>query len=198
MIVEKCRRGHMDCHFDAIAFFWNERKPPASYRMMDPTELGRMIDRHASPLTLYARQWCSAPDDVVQEAFVKLACQTPKPADPAAWLFRVVRNTAISAARATKRRRFHETQAGLRVQSWFADDRTQLDGEAVTAALDSLPIEQREVIIAHLWGDLSFEQIAVLIDSSASTAHRWYMTGLNTLRERLGARCATRKPPTPN
>jgi len=37
---------------------------------MDPTFLGRLIDRHAAALVLYARQWCAAPEDVVQDAFL--------------------------------------------------------------------------------------------------------------------------------
>jgi DNA-directed RNA polymerase specialized sigma24 family protein len=52
-----------------------------------------------------------------------------------------------------------------------------------------LPVEQREVIVAHLWGGLTFEQIGELIDASSSTAHRWYLAGLVTLRERLGVIC---------
>jgi hypothetical protein len=72
--------------------------------MMGPEELGDLIDRHAAALTLYARQWCAAPEDVVQEAFIKLAGLARVPATPAAWLHRVVRNGAISAGRAEQRR----------------------------------------------------------------------------------------------
>jgi len=55
-----------------------------------------------------------------------------------------------------------------------------------------LPIEQREVIVAHVWGGLSFEQIGELIGSSASTAHRWYVAGLTLLRERMGVPCPSK------
>ncbi len=40
---------------------------------MDPADLGRLLDRHARVLELYARQWCSQPEDIVQEAFVSLS-----------------------------------------------------------------------------------------------------------------------------
>ena len=36
-----------------------------------------------------------------------------------------------------------------------------LDPETAAAELRSLPLEQREVIIAHLWGGLSFQEIAL-------------------------------------
>ena len=59
-----------------------------------PELLGRLVDENAAALVLYARQWCSAPEDVVQEAFLKLAAQKPAPDNPVAWLYRVVRNAA--------------------------------------------------------------------------------------------------------
>jgi RNA polymerase sigma-70 factor (ECF subfamily) len=158
--------------------------------MMGPDYLGRLMDEHAAALVLYARQWCSAPEDVVQEAFVKLATQKPSPDHPAAWLYRVVRNRAISAARAEKRRRRHEGIAAARAPVWFrAADGARLDAATATAALTDLPAEQRETIIAHLWGGLTFEQIGELSGSSSSTAHRWYTAGLTALRQKLEAPC---------
>jgi RNA polymerase sigma factor (sigma-70 family) len=69
---------------------------------------------------------------------------------------------------------------------WFdADAETLLDAERATAALRSLPADQREVITLALWSGLTFEQIGELIGCSSSTAHRWYVAGLATLRERL-------------
>ena len=44
---------------------------------MDSEWLGSLVDRYAAVLELYARQWCDAPEDVVQEAFLKLVAQQP-------------------------------------------------------------------------------------------------------------------------
>src|SRR5438309_2325962 len=93
------------------AFFWDALRRPASFLLMGPELLGRLLDQHASALVLYARQWCTAPEDVVQEAFLKLVAQPKPPASPVAWLYRVVRNGALSAARAARRRRHHEAVA---------------------------------------------------------------------------------------
>ena len=71
--------------------------------------LTRLYDEHAPALVLYARQWADASEDVVQEALLKLTCQKRLPDDPVAWLFRVVRNGAISQAREQSRRRKRET-----------------------------------------------------------------------------------------
>ncbi len=165
-------------------------------QVMGPELLGRLVDAHAAALVLYARQWCAAPEDVVQEAFLKLVRQGPA-GDPLPWLYRVVRNAAVSAGRSDRRRRHHETAAAARAPAWFAAaDVAGLDADAATAALASLPLEQREVIVAHLWGGLTFDQIGEVAGCSASTAHRRYAAGLSALRERLGVPCPSR-PATP-
>lgn len=166
---------------------------------MGPDQLSPLVDQHAAVLVLYARQWCAVPEDVVQEAFVKLVAQKKPPDNVAAWLYRVVRNGAISAARASKRRRHHESAAAARTLGWFVPSESGgLDVEAATAALQSLPLEQREVIVAHLWGGLTFDQIGDVTGTSSSTAHRWYLAGLLALRERLGVPCPTKSPiPSP-
>lgn len=157
---------------------------------MGPEELARLLDEHAAALVLYARQWCSAPEDVVQEAFIKLVSQTTPPTSPLHWLYRVVRNGALSAYRSELRRRRHESAAASKIPSWFLPtEAAGLDGVAAAAALASLPLEQREVIVARLWGGLTFEQIAELSGSSSSGVHRRYVAGLTTLRERLGVPC---------
>ncbi len=163
--------------------------------MMGPEGFSRLVDEQSAALLLYARQWCGAPEDVVQEAFLKLAGQVKTPDYPVAWLYRVVRNGAISAARSAQRRRRHEEAAAGRTPAWFIPSEAgQLDGEIASAALAKLPLEQREIIVAHLWGGLTFEQIALLIGSSSSTAHRRYLEGLTALRERLEKPCPTQPP----
>src|SRR5262249_13991846 len=154
-----------------------------------PEFLGRLIDEHAAVLVLYARQWCAAPEDVVQDAFLKLVAQRAPPQNPVGWLYRVVRNAAVSAARSERRRRHHETVAARRTPPWFVSPEAGLDVEEATRALQALPIEQREVIVAHLWGGLTFEQIAELTGGPSSTVHRWYAAGLSALRERLDVPC---------
>src|SRR5262249_735542 len=151
----------------------------------------RLLDEHAAALTLFARQWCAAAEDVVQEAFIKLAAQRPAPDHVVPWLYRVVRNRSLTARRAELRRRHHE-QAAAGARAWFVlPEAAALDIEQVTQALQDLPAEQREVIVAHLWGRLPFEQIADLVGTSSSSAHRWYVRGLAALRERLGESCPT-------
>jgi RNA polymerase sigma factor (sigma-70 family) len=165
---------------------------------MDHELLGHLMDQHAAALTLFARQWCDAPEDVVQETFLKLAGLRALPENPAAWLFRVVRNGAIDAGLAARRRGRYELAAASRSEPWFEDEPRPrpdaIDPDQAAAELKTLPIEEREVIVAHLWGGLTFEQIAVVAGCSSSAAHRLYVRGLTTLRERLGVSCRKSRP----
>src|SRR4029077_12712588 len=98
--------------------------------MMGPEVLGRLIDEHAAALVLYARQWCSTPEDVVQEAFLKLVAQKPLPRNLLPWLYRVVRNGAIGAYRSARRRRRHEAAAASKTPQWFeTNEASAMDAE---------------------------------------------------------------------
>jgi RNA polymerase sigma-70 factor (ECF subfamily) len=159
---------------------------------MSPTDFARLIDAHAAALVLCARQWCAEPEDVVQEAFVKLARQRRPLADPVAWLYRVVRNGAIDAGKMARRRHRREAAAARPVH-WFVEPEIEgLDAEIAVAALQRLAPEEREVIVARHWGGLSFEQIALVVGCSASTAFRRYTAGVDALREQLGVICPNR------
>lgn len=119
----------------------------------------------------------------MQEAFVKLAAFAIDPASPSGWLYRVVRNGAIGAARAEKIRRDRETEAALLAERWFAASDQATRDVADTLAI--LPLEQREVIVARIWGRLTFAEIAKLTGSSAATVHRRFVEGLAFLKEKL-------------
>ena len=66
----------------------------------DAEMLKQLLDRHGGPLVLYARQWCDSPEDVLQESLIKLVRLKKPPDHPVGWIYRAVRNGAISAARA--------------------------------------------------------------------------------------------------
>src|SRR5260370_2536618 len=85
---------------------------------MTAAEVARLIDAHAAPLVLCARQWCEEPEDVVQEAFVKLVRQARPPDDAVAWLYRVVRNGALDAAQSARRRQRPESAAARPFRSF--------------------------------------------------------------------------------
>lgn len=155
----------------------------------------RLLDQHAAALELFSSQWCDCPQDVVQEAFIELVKQPTSPERIVPWLYGVVRNRSISAVRKMLRRRKHESGAAASHDGWFERrDDARLDAQLAAGHLGELPIEHREPIVLHIWGGLTFEQIAELIHTSSSTAHRRYLAGLAALRERLREPCTKNTP----
>jgi RNA polymerase sigma-70 factor (ECF subfamily) len=156
---------------------------------LGPEILGRLFDEHATALVLFARPSCEAPEDVVQDAFVALARQDPAPERVVAWLYRAVRNGAITAARRSRRRRRREQRAAERESTtgspWFDATDDRIDAAHAARLLDELDAETREIIIARVWGGLTFEEAARLQGCSLTTAHRRYQAGLARLHERL-------------
>jgi len=159
-----------------------------------PELLTRLLDEHGAALVLYAQQWCDSPEDVVQEALLQLVRQAEAPENVVGWVYRVVRNGAISASRSARRRGRREAAAAHRGEPWFqASPGQRLDADTAAAALRQLPVEERETIVARIWGGLTLEQIAELTGTSKSTVHRRYQSGLSALRERLGVVCPKRE-----
>ena len=154
---------------------------------MTARPLAALVDSHGPALVLFARQWCVASDDAVQDAFVKLAGLRTWPDDPLAWLFRAVRNAALDRGKAEARRRRRE-QAAAKPVGWFREAEIDgLDAAVAVAALDALPAEQREVFVGRMWGGLTFEQAAAVAGCSVSSAHRRYEAGIAAMRQTLGA-----------
>jgi RNA polymerase sigma-70 factor (ECF subfamily) len=164
-----------------------------------PELLRRLFDAHAPALRLYARQWCDGADadDAVQEAFVSLARQAALPDRVGAWLHRVVRNAAVSAARGRSRRRRREARVSIG-EAWFSTVDDEIDARDATRYLAELATECREAIVARLWGGLTFDQIARLQGCSLTTAFRHYQDGLSRLHERLERPCSTGTKTEPN
>jgi RNA polymerase sigma factor (sigma-70 family) len=149
-----------------------------------PDELARLYREHAPALRLYVRQWPGGDEDLVQDAFIKLAQQSPAPDQVVPWLYCVVRNGALGAGRSEARRRRREVRVSG-AEAWFAAADDRIDGREATRLLAELPLEQREVVVARIWGGLTFDEVAQLTGCSLATAHRRYQTGMIALRERL-------------
>ncbi|MEN6496003.1 MAG: sigma-70 family RNA polymerase sigma factor [Thermoguttaceae bacterium] len=160
-----------------------------------PQRLSRLLRERGPALVLYAQQWCRNPEDVVQEAFLQLVEEPAEPANVVAWLYRVVRHRALNASRSAARRTRRESAAALPGEAWFEPSQDPLVADEASAALRQLPLEQREVIVARLWGGLSFEEVAEVTGLSLSTAYRRYQAGIEALRERLGVECPENETP---
>ncbi len=148
-------------------------------------ELEQLVDELGPSLVLFARQWCSCPDDALQESLIELAKKDPPPRSPKAWLFRVVRNKAMNLARSDRRRARHEL-ASAEPDAWFdLDAGSPLDAESTAQWIEQLPDLQRQIVTARIWGDLTFEQIAEVVDRPTATVFRLFREAIDTMRQSL-------------
>jgi RNA polymerase sigma-70 factor (ECF subfamily) len=95
-----------------------------------------------------------------------------------AYLFACVRNAVLNDAKV------HDRNMPLDVDSaWFSPpDRDYAGEQNLRRALCELPDNQREVIVLHVWGELTFSEIADLLDVSSNTAASRYRYALAKLR----------------
>ncbi len=160
-----------------------------------------LVRRYQGPLLRHAGALLGegSPEDVVQEAFLRLAERPPAlPADvegdPAAeravlasWLHRVTRNLCLDAMRSERRRRTREERAAASEASAgglaaVEEADTRL---AVEQSLARLPADQREVLVLRLLGDRSYREIAEITGKKIGTIGWLISVGLKTLSREL-------------
>lgn len=149
-------------------------------------QLRELVQSHGSALVLYARQWCTCPDDALQEALLELSQLNQPPRDPVGWLFRTVRCRAMNLSRSERRRDRYQKQAAQERDAWFEHDPVDaLQSTELETMLQELDPIQREIVVARIWGNMSLEQIAELVNLSISTVHRRYQQALQSLQLKL-------------
>ena len=164
--------------------------------MIASVQLAFVFDAHAATLILFARQWLdrAAAEDVVQDVFVSLMSQRRSPDNPRAWLYKAVRNAAISHARSASRRSKREMRLAEQRTEFFesgADD--LIDASAAQEAMESLPQEQREVIVMRLWAQMTLAEIAEVTGEAVSTLFSRYRSGLLEIKRIMESSCPTKK-----
>lgn len=156
----------------------------------DPGKWSAWLDEHAAGLVLLARQWSDShaeAEDIVQDAFVRFWPKRISARNARAYLYACVRTAAMDRRRgATRRQRREQTVAAAPVENLFEDTIEQADRrEAIEDALDALPIEQKEVVVMKIWGELTFQDIGEALRIPANTAASRYRYALTSLRESL-------------
>jgi RNA polymerase sigma-70 factor (ECF subfamily) len=132
----------------------------------------------------------------VQEAFVEMARQPSVPENEVAWLYRVVRNRALNAARSRRRRQCHEAKVA-QFRPAAAPGLDPLDTLALGEALDDLPPVERQLVVLRVWGRLEWNEIATVTDLPKTTACRRYQLALAQLKTHLEPSCSAKINPNP-
>jgi len=155
--------------------------------VLSSQQLADLWHRHSAALLLLARSYGEPAEDCVQEAFIRLATQEPIPDSPVAWLFRVVRNEAVSQLRSQKRRCDREAVVAREQPPWFESATAAVGNSAeideIKRGLTTLEDTTRDILVAHIWGNMTFREIADAFDVSRATAHRVYQQGIQQLQK---------------
>ena len=167
-------------------------------RRLGRDEVRRLYDEHGRALLGYARALVAdhaTAEDVLHQVFVTLLRAKPPVLDsPRAYLARAVRNAALNHRRDRGREvSFDDGRADAErlFEPWFErDPGLEDDATALEAALACLPDEQREVVLLHLWGEMTFAEVAAVVGIPPNTAASRYRYALAKLREQLAPRRA--------
>lgn len=151
----------------------------------------RICFAEAAPgLVLFARQFVRSiadAEDIVQDAFVKF-WRKQHPIQNRALLFATVRSTALDLLRRDMRRARREANAVADAEQSSAPPQFESENEsqqALAAAIDRLPAEQREVLVMKIWNELTFADIAMVLGISQNTAASRYRYALTALKKNL-------------
>ena len=125
-------------------------------------------------------------EDAVHEAFCALLRLRQRPDDFKAYAFRAVRNAALSELR---RRPIGNSSLSEPIfdQSPSAAQSAE-DNEfrsCVAKLLTELSADERETVVQHLYGELTFREIAIVREAPLGTVTSWYRRGIEKLRNRL-------------
>ena len=157
--------------------------------------LAQLFSDHRQRANRYA-YWIlrneSDSEEVVQEAFVRLLQRERKTAEKidergfTGLLFTTIRNLAIDWLRKDKRR----GQVALQKEHEPADtkqDETRLQGldEAIWLHMNKLPENWREALKLRTVGELTYEQIAAVLDCSLPQVRTWIFRARKKLAEEL-------------
>ncbi|MBI3725525.1 sigma-70 family RNA polymerase sigma factor [bacterium] len=157
----------------------------------DPAALGELYDLLAARLHGYARTLAPTEadaDEALQEAFLGLARNRKNLGaveSPLAYVFRSVRNAAI-AVRSTGARAASLEAASEPLLEAAEPGVLAEETDEANALLAALPDEQREVVVLKVWGELTFKEIAGLLEISQNTAASRWRYALERLRAQRG------------
>ena len=155
-------------------------------RPTDGAQFDELYHAHVRSLTLQLTAYCgdfSQAQDLVQEAFCRAFARWGRVSeydDPVAWVRRVAWNLATSRWRRLRT-----------AQSWLLRQREEHvpgpgpDRVALTAALATLPANQRRAVVLHYLADLTVTQIAQQEDVPEGTVKSWLHRGRAALAAQL-------------
>lgn len=149
-------------------------------------EIESLYLQHGPALLLFATAITgqrSRAQDAVHQVFLKLIedGNLRQATNKKAYVFACVRNAVLNQARSLQRSVSLEPDS-----EWFSAPTQDFAEElSLRRALVALPADQREILVLHVWGELTFLEIGELLNISSNTAASRYRYALVKLRQCL-------------
>lgn len=123
-------------------------------------------------------------EDALHEAFCRLSRNGAHAENLRAYVFKAVRNAAFDQLRAVRRPAEELTDSIFDPAPGPSQEASRKEFNAsAAAALGGLSDDERETIVLHLWGNLSFREIAELRAAPLGSVVSWYRRGIGRMRE---------------
>lgn len=129
----------------------------------------------------------AAAEDVVYDALLAVASLQTPPKNLKAYVYRVIRNKALHQVK--QRQRFDDSGLDLDYIDQLcltevkAEDKIFI--EQALAQIATLEHNQQQVLLLKFFADLSFKDIAQIMETPMNTVSSWYRRGLQQLQEKL-------------
>jgi RNA polymerase sigma-70 factor, ECF subfamily len=152
------------------------------------SELEKLFDDYGQALYTCALSVTGCPgfaEDAVQEAFFRIFRLGTVPDNLKAYVFRSVRNIAIDQLR--RNARLVEMNQDFVFDSSGPDEdlETKEMKQRVAQVLQMLSADERETIVQHLYGGLTFREISEIRGDPVGTVASWYRRGLARMKTHL-------------
>ena len=149
-------------------------------------QLAEWIDEWQEQLFRYAFYRVgnrSDAEDVVQDAFLKIASTTTPISNPKAYLFRIVSNGCVDSLR--QKSLLRPLQERIPATSYSEEMEAQEEFKRIERLLSRLPEQQSEVIRLHIHAGLKFTEIAETLEQPVTTIKSRFASGIEKLKQQF-------------
>ena len=159
------------------------------------TELEQLYRKHRQSLfslALTVTGCSSMAEDAVQEAFARLCQKSELPEGSlASYVFAAVRNAAIDCRRRQQHQRsitesiFASGGSDLHLSDSSTTANQNDETELLKSAIDQLDELSRQIVVMKIFSELTFEEIAGVLELPSATAATRYRRAIMKLEEEL-------------
>ncbi len=160
----------------------------------DRNAFGELVRRHYQGVVRVVYSMCgdtALAEDATQEAFIRAWVNLPsfRPSAPLKnWLYRIAINAALDVLRKKPEESLEENQVTMITDQGQSPETALLEKERillVRQAMQGLPEASRSVLVLREYGELSYQEIAKVLDVPVGTVMSRLNYARNCLRELL-------------